>query len=88
VSIGVPGYLSWREDLVTTAVEKNLVGDGRLAETARVTATAAACKPVGARGTDGRRRYACALTLTDGRSASLTVTAGRNGAWTAVPAKK
>jgi hypothetical protein len=88
VSIGVPGYLNWREGVVTTAVEKNVVGDGQLAKTARVTATTAACTPVGARGTNGLRRYACVLTLKDGRTGSLTVTAGDDGAWTAVPAKK
>ncbi len=88
LAVGVPVFQDWREDTVTTALERNLVGDGRLAETALVTATDAGCEPVGPRDPAGQRRYDCALTLKDGRTASLTVTADADGAWTAVPVRK
>ncbi|MCA2218458.1 hypothetical protein [Jidongwangia harbinensis] len=88
VAVAVPTYLTIKENATTKLVQSKLVGDGQLTETARVTATRAACTPVGARGTDGLRRYDCVLTLNDGRTASLTVTADADGVWTAVPARK
>jgi len=87
-ALAVPTYLHFREDAITKLVQSNVVGDGQLTESSRVTATKAACTPVGVRGTDGLRRYDCVLTLNDGRTGSLTVTADADGAWTAVPAKK
>jgi hypothetical protein len=88
VAVGVPVYLNWREDMVTDVVASNLVHDGRLAETAEVTATKAACDPVGPRDPAGQRRYDCTLTLQDGRTAALTVTADADGVWTPVPVRK
>ena len=59
-----------------------------LAKSAQVTATAANCEPVGARDASGIRRYDCVLTLDDGRTGTLAVTADADGNWTTVPAKK
>jgi hypothetical protein len=87
VAVGLPGYLDYREGAVTKVVQDRIVTDGRLAESASVTASAATCEPVGPRDTAGQRRYDCVLTLDDGRTGTLTVTADSDGAWTAVPGK-
>jgi len=89
VAVGIPAFLAVRETAITKQVQENIVSDGSLNRTARVTATTASCDPVGPREPDGLRRYACLVTLEDGRSGTLTVTADSDGTWSAVtPPKK
>jgi hypothetical protein len=82
-AVGVPALQQYREETVTRAVQTNLIRDGEL-QTAGLTATAANCRPIGSRGADGMRTYECLVQLEDGRSGSMTVTAGTDGAWSAV----
>jgi len=84
VAAGVPAYLAYREDQATRAVQQQIMTDGRLESSAHVTATAAKCVPAGVRDAAGIRRYDCVVTLSDGRSGSMAVTAARDGVWTAV----
>jgi hypothetical protein len=86
-AIAVPVYLNFRETAVTKTVQENLVKDGQLKAAWNLTATKAQCEPIGSRIGDVRR-YDCLLTLNDGRTGSLRVTAGSDGKWTAVTAKK
>lgn len=83
-AVGVPAALQYREDTLTRTVQANLVRDGELAKTAGLTATAADCRPVGLRDSDGMRTYECLVQLEDGRSGSMTVTADADGVWSAV----
>jgi len=71
---------SVREGNRLAAVERNVIQDGQLKE-ARITATAAQCHAVGDRDIDGTRDYLCQLTLADGRTASLSLTADQDGNW-------
>jgi hypothetical protein len=86
LAVGVPVYLNHREGLVTKAVESDLKNGGQL-KAIGVTATAATCIPAGPRNDAGIRRYDCTLTLDDGRTGSLMVTADADGKWTTVPKK-
>lgn len=87
VAVVVPVYLHHREGAITTLVQEHIRTDGRLESTAHVTARAASCRADGPRNAGGLRRYDCVLTLDDGRTGSLTVTADADGTWTVVPAK-
>jgi hypothetical protein len=71
-----------RETVAVDAVQQNLVRDGRLQKTAGMTATAATCTAVDMRRSDGKRDYNCLLTLSDGRTGTIGVTADRAGDWT------
>jgi hypothetical protein len=84
----VPAYLAYREDAVTKVVQEKIMTDGRLQASAHVTATTANCEPIGPRDTSGARRYDCVLSLDDGRTGSLIVTADESGNWTAITKKK
>jgi hypothetical protein len=90
-AVGFAVLLNVRETAVTKTLQENLVKDGQLKAAWNLTATAARCEPAGSR-TDDLRRYDCLLTLADGRTGSLSVTADSDGNWTAVttaaPAKK
>ena len=68
------------------AVQRNVVGDGQL-KNARITVTAAQCRAVTERDAAGERDYLCRLTLDDGHTASLTVTADESGQWHATPGR-
>jgi hypothetical protein len=95
VTLLVGGYLSFmvatsaalpiidtvRESAAVDAVQQNLVGDGRLRKAAGTAATSATCTAVDVRRSDGRRDYSCLLTLDDGRTGTIGVTADRAGAW-------
>ena len=76
VAIGVPLLLAARENAATSALESNLVHDGQISS-----ASSATCRPVGARGDEDLRDYSCTVTLTNGRSGTIAVTADRNGHW-------
>jgi len=84
----VQAWYDFRERAYAQALQQNLVKDGRLTKTARVTAKSARCAAAGARGADDLRRYSCQLKLADGRTGVLDVTADRDGNWTAVPPKR
>jgi hypothetical protein len=83
-AVGVPALQQYREETVTRAVQTNLIRDGELQKTAGLSATAADCRPIGLRDAGGMRTYECLVQLADGRSGSMTVTAGTDGAWSAV----
>jgi hypothetical protein len=77
----LPAIDNIRESAAVDAVQQNLVGDGRLQKTAGTTATSATCTALDVRRSDGRRDYSCLLTLDDGRTGTIGVTADRAGAW-------
>jgi hypothetical protein len=79
---GVPAYLAYREGVVTEVVQANIVGDAKL-RSASGAVTSAVCEPIGPRDRDGIRLYECVLTMENGRTGSLTVTADADGNWTA-----
>ncbi|MGA5303796.1 hypothetical protein ACPCHT_27995 [Nucisporomicrobium flavum] len=79
-AVGVPAYLEVREGAVVKVLEENVVSDGQLAK-ANVSATDADCRAAGDRRTDGTRDYLCQLTLSDGRTGQVMVTADEHGAW-------
>ena len=79
-AVGVPAYLEQREAAVTKVVQEKV----RTGARSGTTVTSATCEPVGPRDTAGMRRYDCLLTLEDGRSGSLAVTADADGDWSAV----
>ena len=79
-AVGVPAYLAIREGAVVKQLEENVVGDGHLAK-ANVTATDADCRAAGDERVDGTRDYLCQLTLSDGRTGQVMVTADENGDW-------
>jgi hypothetical protein len=81
-------WTDFRERAHTQTLQTNLVKDGQLKDTAKVTATSAQCDPSGPRGADDLRRYSCLLKLSDGSTGTLDVTADPDGNWTAVPLKK
>jgi hypothetical protein len=86
IAVAIPVLLNVRETAVTKTVQENIVKDGQLTTAWNLTATGAQCEAAGSR-TDGVRRYDCLLTLEDGRTGSLSVTADSDGKWTAVTAK-
>lgn len=85
ISVGVPLGMSVYEDDITHRVEHNIVHDGQIATTG-VTVRTATCEPMGVRAADGRRAYACLLTLGDG-TGTLDVRADTDGQWTALGRK-
>jgi hypothetical protein len=70
----------FREGYRLDAVQDQVLHDGQLAR-ANITATEAKCHAVGDRRSDGMRDYLCRLTLSDGHTASLTLTADPEGRW-------
>jgi hypothetical protein len=83
IAVAVPVLLSVRETAITKTLQENIVKDGQLTSAWKLRATDARCEPAGARTTEGPRQYDCLLTLDDGRTASLTVTADSAGKWVA-----
>jgi hypothetical protein len=81
-------WTGFREGGRTEALQNNIVKDGQLQSTARLTAVSAQCEPTAPRTDDGLRRYTCLLKLDDGRTGTLDVKADRDGKWTAVPMRK
>lgn len=84
IAVALPAYLTYRESAVTKQVQDNIQTDGRLQESAGVTAATATCDPLGPRDSGGTRLYDCVLALEDGRTGSLKVSADSDGNWTAV----
>ncbi|MEV4707946.1 hypothetical protein [Actinoplanes sp. NPDC049316] len=80
VAVGAPAAAEYREGRIVEALEKNVVGDGQLAK-ANVSATDAQCRAAGDRRDDGTRDYLCQLTLGDGRTGQVMVTADKDGGW-------
>jgi len=87
VALAVPFYLAFREGAATAALESDLVHGGKVKTTGGATVTRAECTPTAPRSSDGRRAYACGLTLSDGRTGTLRVVADRDGHWTTVKTK-
>jgi hypothetical protein len=85
--IALPAYLSYQEQGVTRQVETNMRTDGTLKTLLGVGATAVNCDPLTDRNEAGARTYDCALTLEDGRTGTLTVTADAGGSWNVVRRK-
>ena len=85
VAVAIPAYLAVREEAAVTALQENLVTDGRLAAEAKLKATAARCDAEGERGDDDRRPYVCVLTLSTKRTGTLHVTADSAGVWAMAP---
>jgi hypothetical protein len=85
VAIG-PVITEVRENQRLEAVQRNVVGDGQL-KNARIAVTAAQCRAVTDRDAEGMRDYLCRLTLADGKTASLTLTADEDGQWHSGPGR-
>jgi len=77
-----PVFTEVQEGRRLEAVQRNVIGDGQLRE-ARITVTAAQCRAAADRDADGMRDYLCRLTLADGHTASLALTADESGRWQA-----
>ncbi|MEU7908138.1 hypothetical protein [Actinoplanes sp. NPDC049118] len=75
-----PLYNDIREGQRLAAVQDAVIHDGQL-QKANITATEAECRAIAERGPDGMREYLCRLTLSDGRNATLTLTADSDGRW-------
>jgi hypothetical protein len=73
-----------RENQRLEAVQRNVVGDGQLKD-ARIEVTSAQCRAVTERDAEGMRDYLCRLTLADGQTGSLTLTADESGQWHSGP---
>jgi hypothetical protein len=86
--VAIPVYLNFRETAITKSVQEHIVTDGQLKSKSRLTATSAVCDPNGSRTDDGQRLYSCLLKLDDGRTATIDVSADKDGNWTAVPLAK
>lgn len=76
----VPFLNDVREGQRLAAVQDALIHDGQL-QKANVIATDARCRAIAERDAEGMREYLCRLTLDNGRTATLTVTADANGNW-------
>ena len=79
-----PMYIEFRETAILKAVQSNVVGDGQLKD-ARIAVTAAQCRAVTDRDTEGMRDYLCRLTLEGGRTGTLALTADESGQWHSEP---
>ncbi|WP_067497568.1 hypothetical protein [Actinoplanes sp. TFC3] len=77
-----PLVTSFLESRALSSVEDHILHDGQLAK-ANLTASSAACRAAGDRREDGTRDYLCRLTLADGRTGQVTITAQRDGTWQA-----
>jgi len=75
-----PAVTEFLENQSREALERNVVSDSRLKE-ARIDVTAARCRAVSDRTAEGMRDYLCRLTLADGNTATLTLTADASGQW-------
>lgn len=85
VAIG-PVLTEIRENNRLEAVQRNVVGDGQL-KNARINVTKAQCRAVTDRDAEGMRDYLCRLTLEDGGTATLTLTADDSGQWRSGPGR-
>lgn len=75
-----PALTEIRESSRLEAVQRNVVGDGQFKD-ARITVTAARCRAVADRDAAGMRDYLCRLTLHDGHTGVLVLTADESGRW-------
>ncbi|WP_203709246.1 hypothetical protein, partial [Actinoplanes digitatis] len=78
--VAVPLFTDIREGQRLAAVEDAILHDGQL-QKANITATKAECRAIAERRADGMREYLCRLSLNDGRTATLTLTADSDGNW-------
>jgi hypothetical protein len=73
-----------RENQRLEAVQRNVLNDGQLKD-ARIDVSAAQCRAVTDRDAEGMRDYLCRLTLKDGHTATLALTADEGGQWHSGP---
>ncbi|GAA2561582.1 hypothetical protein GCM10010435_36750 [Winogradskya consettensis] len=81
-----PAVTDFLESRAQSAVENQVLHDGQLAK-ANITATKAECNAASERRADGTRDYLCNLTLNDGKTGQVTVTADKDGTWKQMAAK-
>ncbi|GAA2464368.1 hypothetical protein [Winogradskya humida] len=81
-----PAVTDFVESRAQSAVENQVLHDGQLAK-ANITATKAECNAASERRADGTRDYLCNLTLNDGKTGQVTVTADKDGTWKQLAAK-
>jgi hypothetical protein len=81
-----PLFIEIQENQRLEAVQRNVVGDGQLKD-ARVDVSEAQCRAVTDRDAEGMRDYLCRLTLADGKTASLALTADQSGQWHSEPGR-
>jgi hypothetical protein len=73
------------EPMATKNVQSSIVHGGQLKTPTGTAVKAAACTPSGTRmAASGLRAYSCTVTLDDGETGTLKVTATTGGAWTKV----
>ncbi|GGK88561.1 hypothetical protein [Mangrovihabitans endophyticus] len=81
---GLPALAEQREAAAVAAVQSHIVSDGQLDAATGMRAIDATCTAAGeVPGETVRYRYDCMLTLEDGRTSELSVTADRDGMWEA-----
>ncbi|MEV8507922.1 hypothetical protein AB0368_24300 [Actinoplanes sp. NPDC051475] len=78
-NVVVPLYLQVREGATVKSLEDNVLHDGQLAK-ANVSASKADCRPAG-EWAGGKREYLCELTLNNGKTGRVLVTADSQGNW-------
>ncbi|AGZ40001.1 hypothetical protein [Actinoplanes friuliensis] len=75
---------SIQESSRLSAVQDAVVNDGQL-KGANIDVTSAQCRAISDRNAAGMREYLCRLTLGDGHTGSLMLTADTDGHWTSPP---
>jgi hypothetical protein len=81
VDVALPVHRHYVENQATEAVQKKVLGDGRVEAAVGTTVKSGGCVPAGDRGADGLRPYDCTFQLSDGRSAAMTIKADDRGNW-------
>jgi hypothetical protein len=81
LALAVPAYLDYREAAITKTVQSNIVHDGTFPTSGTETVSGAACTPTADRAASGLRPYRCDVTLGDGRTGTVRVSADSDGHW-------
>lgn len=80
--VAVPFGLGLRQGLVTSSLEDHLVHDGQIKTPKGTSVTGAECRTSDtATLTRAASAYTCVLTLTNGKSATVKLTAADDGSW-------
>ncbi|WIM97907.1 hypothetical protein ACTOB_001464 [Actinoplanes oblitus] len=79
--VALPLYRHHVESQATEAVQRKVLGDGRVEAAVGTTVKSGGCVPAGDRGADGLRAYDCTFQLADGRSATMSIMADLRGNW-------
>lgn len=82
VDVAIPAYLSHRESVLTEAVQRDLLSDGRVEAAAGAEVSSAQCAAEDDRDSGGTRTYLCTLLLAEGGTSTVTVEADESAAWT------